>query len=70
MRGDTGAMIDAVSTEMIEAFAVVARPDEARGELAAYGDLADSICLSPPDQLIDPAETQAYREALLATFAG
>ena len=70
MRGDAGAMIDAVSTEMIEAFAVVARPDEARGKLAAYGDLADSICLSPPDQLIDPAETQAYREALLATFAG
>jgi probable F420-dependent oxidoreductase len=69
MRGDTPAMIDAVSDEMIEAFAVTGTPDEARAKLAAYGDLADSICLTPPDQLIDPAESQAYREALLATFA-
>jgi len=37
---------------------------------APYLELADSICLTPPDQLIDPAETDAYRRALLATFAG
>ncbi len=68
MRGDTDGMIDAVSDEMVEAFAVVGTPDEARRKLAAYGDLADSICLTPPDQLIDPAETERYREALLTTF--
>ena len=32
MRGDTDGMIDAVSDEMIEAFAVVGTPDEARRE--------------------------------------
>lgn len=68
MRGDTDGMIDAVSDEMIEGFAVVGTPDEARRKLAAYGELADSICLSPPDQLIDPAETEMYREALLTTL--
>jgi probable F420-dependent oxidoreductase len=68
MRGDTQGMIDAVSDEMIDAFAVVGTPDEVRKKLAAYGELADSICLTPPDQLIDPGESQAYREALLSTF--
>jgi probable F420-dependent oxidoreductase len=69
IKGDTEAMIGAVSDAMIDTYAVVATPDEAQRKLSAYDDLADSICLSPPDQLIEPAETEAYREALLATFA-
>jgi len=68
MRGDTQGMVSAVSDEMIGAFAVVGTPDEARKRVAAYGELADTICLSPPDQLIEPAETESYRQALLATF--
>jgi probable F420-dependent oxidoreductase len=67
-RGDTAAMVDAVSDQMIDAFTVAGTPDEAGASLAAYAELADSICLSPPDQLIDPVETNAYRQALLATF--
>ncbi|HSP56110.1 MAG TPA: LLM class flavin-dependent oxidoreductase [Dehalococcoidia bacterium] len=70
LRGDTDSMVSAVTDDMIDAFAVVGTPDEARKRLAAYVELADSICLSPPDQLINPGETEAYREALLATFAG
>ena len=70
LRSDTEGMVSAVSDEMTEAFAVVGTPDEVRRKLAAYGDLADSICLTQPDQLIDPGEAQVYREALLATFAG
>ncbi len=70
LRDDTEAMVDAVSDEMIEAFAVAGTPDEAKREMEAYAELADSICLTPPDQLIDPAETEAYRQALLATFGG
>lgn len=68
LRGDTSAMVDAVSEAMIDAFAVAGPPEEARRKLEAYAELADSICLAPPDQLIDPAETEAYRQALLATF--
>ncbi len=68
LRGDTEGMVSAVSDDMVDAFAVVGTPDETRRRLAAYRELADSICLSPPDQLIDPGESQAYREALLAAF--
>src|SRR3990170_3059887 len=67
-RGDTAAMVDAVSEEMIDAFAVAGEPDETRRNLEAYAELADSICLTPPEQLMDPAETEGYRAALLATF--
>lgn len=67
-RGDAAAMTDAVSDEMIEAFSVAGTPEEARAQLAEYAALADSICLQPPDQLIDPGETEDYRRALLATF--
>jgi probable F420-dependent oxidoreductase len=69
MKGERGGMIDAVSDGMVDALAVVGAPDEARRRLGLYMELADSICLTPPDQLIEPAETDRYREALLATFA-
>jgi len=68
LKGDTTAMVDAVSEQMIDVFAVAGTPEETRGKLEAYAELADSICLQPPDQLIDPAETEVYRQALLATF--
>jgi probable F420-dependent oxidoreductase len=70
LRDDTSAMVDAVSEPMVDAFAVAGSPEEARRQMEAYAELADSICLAPPDQLIDPAETEAYRQALLATFGG
>ncbi len=69
MTGNTPGMVDAVTDQMVDAFAVVGRPDDVRRGLAPYAELADSICLMPPDQLIEPAETDRYREALLATFA-
>ena len=68
IRDDTAAMADAVSEEMIDAFAVAGTPEEARKKLGVYADLADTICLTPPDQLIDPQESNEYREVLLATF--
>jgi probable F420-dependent oxidoreductase len=67
-RGDGEAMTDAVSEEMVETFSVVATPEEARGKLAPYLDLCDSVCLTPPDQLIDPGETARYREVLVTAF--
>ncbi len=68
MRNDQRAMADAVSDEMIDAFAVAGTPDDARRKLEPYLDLADSICLTPPDQLIDPSESARYRDALIETF--
>jgi alkanesulfonate monooxygenase SsuD/methylene tetrahydromethanopterin reductase-like flavin-dependent oxidoreductase (luciferase family) len=68
MRGDTSRMVDAVSDEMIDVFAVVGSPDDARRKLAPYAELADSICLTPPDQLVAPEEAARYREALVGVF--
>ncbi|HVP06092.1 MAG TPA: LLM class flavin-dependent oxidoreductase [Dehalococcoidia bacterium] len=68
VRGDTQAMIDAVSDEMVETFAVTGDADSARAKLTAYGDMADQVILSPPDQLIDPAESERYRNAVIEAF--
>jgi probable F420-dependent oxidoreductase len=68
MRNDTPGMVDAVSDEMVEAFAVTGSVDSARMKLAAYGDLADQVILSPPDQLIDHSESERYRSALVEAF--
>ncbi len=69
LRGDEAAMADAVSDEMIDFLAVVGTRDDARRLLEPYLALADSICLTPPDQLIDPRESASYREALIDAFA-
>ncbi|MDO8616165.1 MAG: LLM class flavin-dependent oxidoreductase [Dehalococcoidia bacterium] len=68
MRGDQGAMAAAVSDEMIDTLAAAGTAGDVRRKLAAYLELADSICLTPPDQLIEPAESDRYREALLEAF--
>ena len=68
LRGDTQAMLDAVSDEMIEAFAVAGTVDQVRKKVGLYGEVADSIALSWPEQFLPAEEAQAYREAVLAVF--
>jgi len=68
VEGDTAAMTDAVRDEMVDAFAAVGDIDVVRRKLAAYGDLADQVILSPPDQLIDPQQSERYRRALIEAF--
>jgi len=68
LRNDTQAMMDAITDEMVDTFAVAGTPDDVRRKLAPYVDLADSICLTPPGELIDPAETARYRQAIIETF--
>lgn len=68
MRGDQEAMTDAVGEQMIDAFAIAGTPDDARRELDAYLEFADTICLTPPDQNVPREAVQGYREALIDTF--
>ena len=68
LRGDEAAMIDAVSEEMIDAFAAAGSVDEVRRQVNDYLQLADSVILSPPDHLLDPAETERYRAAIVSAF--
>lgn len=68
VRNDTQAMVNAVSDVMVDTFALAGRADAVRKKLAAYADLADSVILSPPDQLIDPAEADRYRLAIIGAL--
>lgn len=68
VRNDPQAMIDAVTDEMVETFAAAGDVDTVRKKLAAYSALADSVILSPPDQLIAAEETERYRRAIVEAF--
>jgi probable F420-dependent oxidoreductase len=68
LQDDRAAMIAAVSGEMIDAFAAAGTVDAVRRKVAEYASLADSVILSPPDQLVDPAESERYRAALIEAF--
>jgi probable F420-dependent oxidoreductase len=70
VRGDTEAAVLAVSEEMIDTFTAAGTVDDVRAKVQPYLDLADTVCLSPPDQLIDPEETERYRRSLLEAFGG
>jgi hypothetical protein len=60
--------VDAVSEEMIDVFAAAGPIDDVRRKVSEYQDLADTVILSPPDQLVDPTESEAYRQALIEAF--
>jgi probable F420-dependent oxidoreductase len=68
LRNDRDSMISAVSDEMVDAFAAAGTTDEVRRKVAEYSSLADSVILSPPDQLVDPEETERYRASLMEVF--
>jgi len=68
LRGDTSSAAEAVSEDMIDTFAATGDVTQVRAKVKPYLELADTVCLSPPDQLIEPAETERYRQALLEVF--
>ena len=68
LRNDREAMVAAVTDEMVDAFAAAGDVDEVRKKVGEYARLADSVILSPPDQLVVPAETERYRSALIEAF--
>ncbi|MCH8052090.1 MAG: LLM class flavin-dependent oxidoreductase [Chloroflexi bacterium] len=68
LKGNTTGAAEAVSDEMIDTFAATGDADQVRAQVKPYLDLADTVCLSPPDQLIESAETERYRQALLEVF--
>ena len=68
LKGDTSGAAEAVSDDMIDTFAATGDADQVRAKVEPYLDFADTVCLSPPDQLIESAETERYRQALLEVF--
>ncbi len=66
--GDQGTMTDSVTDEMIDMFAAAGTVDDVRRKAREYLDVADTVILNPPDQLVDPVETQSYRRRLIEAF--
>jgi probable F420-dependent oxidoreductase len=69
VRHDTAAMVAAVTEPMIDTFAIAGSVDDVRKRLAPYAELADSLIVSPPDQLIAPAEAERFRHAIIDALA-
>lgn len=67
-RGDQEAMINAVSDDMLDTFAVAGTPDEVRKRVAAYDEVADVVKFNPPPYYLGEAEVSAYQERVLETF--
>ncbi|MGQ0794470.1 MAG: LLM class flavin-dependent oxidoreductase [Deltaproteobacteria bacterium] len=67
-KGDIQTMIDAVSDDMVSAFAVVGSRDECRRKIAAYREILDVPILSAPHYFLDFKEVKEYQRAILDTF--
>ena len=68
LRDDQSAMADAVTDEMIDAFAIAGTVDDARRKIEAYLEFADTVCLTPPDQMVPRDSVRAYRQSLIEAF--
>ena len=70
-RGDVPGMLDAVTEEMLDALVVAGTPDDVRRQLLPWEGLCDLLLLyCPPSLTMEPAETRANHEAIIAAFAG
>jgi len=68
-RGDVPGMIDAVTEDMLDALVLAGTPDDVRRQLAPWEGLCDLLILyCPPSLTMEPAETRAVHEAIIATF--
>jgi probable F420-dependent oxidoreductase len=67
--GDPAAMIESVSDEMIDTFALAGTPDDVRAQLGRWDDL-DVAVLFPPTFQLEADEIVANHRALVAAFAG
>lgn len=66
---DVDSMINAVSDDMLETFAIAGSPDEAREQLRAnFADRYDETLLYAPSFMVDPDQFKDALSAILDTF--
>lgn len=70
LRGDVKSMIDSVTDDMVETFAVVGKADECRKRIERYREYLDLPILSAPHYFLDFEEVAEYQRALLSVFGG
>ncbi|MGZ4241337.1 MAG: LLM class flavin-dependent oxidoreductase, partial [Actinomycetota bacterium] len=68
-RDDTAAMVDVVSDEMAETYAVTGTPEEARAKLLRYEGLVDTLIVNPPWIGPDAGRRSDVYDLLIQTFA-
>jgi alkanesulfonate monooxygenase SsuD/methylene tetrahydromethanopterin reductase-like flavin-dependent oxidoreductase (luciferase family) len=69
--GDAVGMLDAVTDDMLDALVLAGTPDDVRRQATDWEELCDLLILyCPPSLAMEPAETRANHEAIIATFAG
>ncbi|MEQ9620254.1 MAG: LLM class flavin-dependent oxidoreductase [Deltaproteobacteria bacterium] len=68
LKGDTAGMIESVSDEMVDAFAVVGSADECRKKIERYREYIDLPVLSAPHYYLDFEEVKEYQKAILDVF--
>jgi probable F420-dependent oxidoreductase len=68
LRKDIKTMIENVSDDMIDTFAVVGNSDECRKRIKEYRDYIDLPILSAPHYFLDFEEVKHYQRAILETF--
>ncbi len=69
-RQDIPALLNAVTEEMIDALAFAGTPEDVHRQLEPWEGLFDLLLLySPPNLAINPAETKANHEAMIAAFS-
>lgn len=68
-RGDIPGMLSSVTEEMLDALVLAGTPDEVHRQLAAWEGLTDNLVLyCPPSLTMEPAETKAVHEDMIAAF--
>ncbi len=68
LKRDVDSMIENVTDDMVNTFAVVGDPDECMEKIARYRDYIDLPVLSAPHYFIDFEEVREYQRALLDVF--
>lgn len=68
-RGDVAAMLTAVTEEMIDALVLAGTPDDVRRQLRAFDGLFETTLLFCPFFAVEPEETKANHDAMIAAFA-
>lgn len=68
MKGDRACMIESVSDEMVDTFAVVGSADECRKRIERYREYIDLPILSAPHYYLDFGEVHVYQKAILDAF--
>jgi probable F420-dependent oxidoreductase len=68
-KGDIPAMLAGVTDEMVDALVLAGTPDDVRSQMARFEGIVDTLILYSPTFAVEPAETKANHEAMIAALA-